>query len=672
MRRLAKFTLLSLAQITLLVACGTEPAGRVLSPSAELSATSHRGADREDEDDGGGGDPRFSEWSEPVHLGAVVNSASSEIGAELSLDGLSLYFGSDRPGGLGGVDIWVSRRACRECPWASPVNLGPNINSPEPDGGAALSPDGRLLYFSSARAGGEGGDDIWVSRRSNKKDDFAWGPPVNLGPVVNTGDHETGPVAVRGSGEGGGYTLYFVRGATLAGFDIYQVRVTRDGEALGEATPVAELNHPTLLDGDPVVRSDGRELLFWSTRPGGVGGADIWVATRPTVRDPWSTPQSLGLPVNTPGAELTPALSRDGRTLILSVGMNARPSLGRQDLWMSTRTRLDDGHSDAATYRADDDGDHAVGDPRPRFSAWSAPVNAGSVVNSEFEELMPFIARDGLSLYFSSFRPGGLGGPNDIWISRRRHIDAAWEEPKNLGAPVNSAFTDGQPALSRDGHLLYFTSNRPGGFGGNDVYVSRRRDNGEDLAWGDPVNLGSPVNTSAGEGSPTYFEDDATGTITLYFPSGRPGGLGGNDIYATTLLPDGTYSPPVPVAELNSPFDDQRPVIRRDGLEMFIASDRPGTLGGMDIWVSTRNSTSDPWSTPVNLGSLVNTANFDAGAALSFDGATLYFHSALRPGNVGTQRRFDIWMATRSRLKGPDKTDDRVNLSAARGVAPPR
>jgi len=105
-----------------------------------------------------------SEWSEPVHLDAPVNSAFRELGARLSPDELSLYFGSDRPGGLGAFDIWVSRRACLECPWEAPANLCPNINSFGGDGAPALSPDGLLLFFSGARAGGE---DIWVSRRSD-------------------------------------------------------------------------------------------------------------------------------------------------------------------------------------------------------------------------------------------------------------------------------------------------------------------------------------------------------------------------------------------------------------------------------------------------------------------------------------------------------------------------
>jgi hypothetical protein len=86
---------------------------------------------------------------------------------------------------------------------------------------------------------------------------------------------------------------------------------------------------------------------------------------------------------------------------------------------------------------------------------------------------------------------------------------------------------------------------------------------------------------------------------------------------------------------------------------MFIGSNRPGTVGGLDIWVATRKSTSDPWSAPVNLGPNVNSASIDAGPALSFDGKTLYFQSN-RPGGFGA---FDLYTTTRARLRGGDDRD---------------
>jgi len=286
-----------------------------------------------------------------------------------------------------------------------------------------------------------------------------------------------------------------------------------------------------------------------------------------------------------------------------------------------------------------------LSDAEDQFSDWSAPVNLGPVVNKGFSELAPYISKDGLSLYFFSKRPGGFGG-NDIWVSERASVDDPWEPPQNLGPNINTSSDENAPTLSLDGHRLYFASDRPGGFGRLDLYVSRRHNRQDNFAWGAPVNLGSGLNTNANEAAAAPFEDDITGTITLYFHSNRPGGIGGDDIYASTLNPDETFGPGDLVEELSSPFEDRLPCIRRDGLEIFLTSWRPGGMGWLDLWVSTRASTSDTWSTPVNLGPVINTAAVDSRPALSFDGTALYFHSN-RSGGFG---RVDLYVSTRSKL----------------------
>lgn len=291
-----------------------------------------------------------------------------------------------------------------------------------------------------------------------------------------------------------------------------------------------------------------------------------------------------------------------------------------------------------------------VAEAAPQWSAWSDPVNVGPPVNTSFAEQAPFVSKDGLSLYFTCVNcPGGFGG-FDIWVAQRASVNDPWGLPQNLTS-VNTSRDEFAASLSPDGHRLFFNSNRPDGFGGNDLYVSRRRDKRDDFGWQPPVNLGPGVNTAAGELQPAYFEDDATGTITLYFASNRPGGGGGSlldalQIYASTLQPDETFGPAVLVEELSSfGFSDQQPAIRRDGLEIFLSSNRPGTLGLLDLWVATRSSTSDPWSTPVNLGSVVNSPTIENGPKLSFDGTELYFHSD-RPGGLGG---IDLYRSTRTK-----------------------
>ena len=283
-------------------------------------------------------EPRFNssggaEWSAPVNLGPVVNSPAFDQNAAVSADGLALYFQSDRPGGVGGVDIWVTRRASRDSPWEPPVNLGPPVNTPSFDAGPSLSPDGHLLFIHSNRPGALGGNDIWVARRSGTKDEEDWETPVNLGPDVNTTDDENGADYV--ASDGGG-AIYFNRGnLALQLADLYRVGVKRDGRTEGPAQPVTELNAAGFNDAAPTLRADGREILFWSTRPGGLGASDIWMSTRQSANHSWSPPENAGPPLNTPSADQHPELSQDALTLFFA---SIRPgTVGIFDLWMSTR-----------------------------------------------------------------------------------------------------------------------------------------------------------------------------------------------------------------------------------------------------------------------------------------------------------------------------------------------
>lgn len=278
-------------------------------------------------------------WSEPVWLGPVLNSPARDWQPVLSTDGLRLYFHSDRDGGF---DIWMSRRDTPNCPWQTPVKLGPPINTDEyAEGDVGFTADGRILFFlRDGSPEGAGMGDIFMSRQKDPSDYLAWEEPVNLGPDVNTEWHESSPTYV--PNENGG-TLYFsrlVEGGPPTG-DIYKVAMSKDGRTSGPAVCVTELNEPAPIgDHAPTVRADGRELIFWSggaagSRPGGVGLADLWVSTRRSVNDPWSAPRNLGMPVNSPFAELVARLSHDGRTLFFT--SNRPGGLGLQDMWMSTR-----------------------------------------------------------------------------------------------------------------------------------------------------------------------------------------------------------------------------------------------------------------------------------------------------------------------------------------------
>jgi hypothetical protein len=283
------------------------------------------------------------------------------------------------------------------------------------------------------------------------------------------------------------------------------------------------------------------------------------------------------------------------------------------------------------------------------YSDWTTPVNLGPVINTAGDENRPAISKNGLSLIVSTNRPGGYGGL-DLWVSHRASVDDPWGPLQNLGPNVNSDSAESAPTFSPDGHRLYFHSAKTGGCGAIDLYVARRHDKRDDLGWEPAENLGCVVNSPYNDAGPTIFEDGHV--TTLLFTSTRPGGPGDFDIYQTTRIGDeGEFGTPTLVPELSGPFRDTRTTISRDHLELIMSSDvngRPNGIGGQDLWVSTRATTSDPWSTPVNLGPTVNTTFFDGAAALSFDGTTLYFFSN-RPGGSGGN---DIWMTTRTKLRG--------------------
>jgi hypothetical protein len=283
-------------------------------------------------------------------------------------------------------------------------------------------------------------------------------------------------------------------------------------------------------------------------------------------------------------------------------------------------------------------------------STWSEPVDLGPVINGPgFDNRRPAISSDNLSLFFSSNRLGGSPDTGPLWVSHRASVDDPWGEPQELGPAINdpSATQTGAPNLSTDQHWLFFHSDRTdlGSEGGFDIYASYRPDTHDDFGWRTPINLGTGVNTPYGDYGPCYFEDPTAGTTTLYFNSDRPGGLGDYDIYASKLEGFARFGPAVLVPELSSPYRDTRMAIRSDGLEMFLTSNRPGGLGtGLNIWVSTRASTLDPWSLPENLGAPINVDGYNDGApALSADGNTMYFYSN-RPGSLGAN---DLWMSTR-------------------------
>ncbi|MFC1633527.1 LamG-like jellyroll fold domain-containing protein [Planctomycetota bacterium] len=265
---------------------------------------------------------------------------------------------------------------------------------------------------------------------------------------------------------------------------------------------------------------------------------------------------------------------------------------------------------------------------------FGTPSNLGPTVNSSHSDGVPSISSDGLSLFFNSARPGGYGD-YDLWVTTRATTEGDWGTPTNLGATVNSSGSDGGPSISADGLTLFFASARSGGHGNFDLWVTIRATTEDD--WGTPVNLGPSVNSSYLDSVPCISGDN----LSLFFMSNRPGGSGGDDIWVTTreTIHD-DWSAPVNLGPtINSSTPDGFPYISDDGLLLFFTSFRAGGYGSADMWLAKWNTKDYTWDTPVNLGSVINSSMDELAVCISDNGSTLFF-SSRRSGGFGDQ---DIW-----------------------------
>jgi len=286
------------------------------------------------------------------------------------------------------------------------------------------------------------------------------------------------------------------------------------------------------------------------------------------------------------------------------------------------------------------------------FSAWAQAEKLDEVggnnseLNTPFLDGCPIQSPDGLSVYLASTRPGGHG-LLDIWVARRDSTSAPFGAPENLDSPVNSAADDFCPTPVRGGGL-FFVSRRvlPGSCGLGDIYFTRFN---PVHGWSEPVHLACAPegpNSTLDEQGPSYVE--VNGGAVLYFS--RSSGIVPGDIFASATLGDGSFGPAAPIAELNdAAANDIQPNVRKDGRELVFSSNRSGTRGGQDVWISTRDSLQDAWSTPVNLGAAVNTAAAESRPSLSWDAKALLFGRT--PGPEGMS---DIYITSRNRVTGSE------------------
>jgi Tol biopolymer transport system component len=259
-------------------------------------------------------------------------------------------------------------------------------------------------------------------------------------------------------------------------------------------------------------------------------------------------------------------------------------------------------------------------------SPFGAPVSV-SALNSSSGEDDPSLTADLLEIFFNSSRPGSQG--LDIWTAKRASVTSPWGPAQNV-TELNSADADNTPGVAADGLTIYIASNRPGGLGGNDIYVATRATRGD--TWSTP-QLVVELSSSDGELAPKPTPDLRWLVMTI----GTSNSVG---MYiASRSVPTAPWSTPVPVTELNSAAIDGDACLDPTATVLVFASDRPGGTGQSDFWIASRSSTTAQFGTPQPINEL-NSTSYDEDPWLSPDLKVIYFSSS-RNG------KSELFMATR-------------------------
>ncbi len=262
--------------------------------------------------------------------------------------------------------------------------------------------------------------------------------------------------------------------------------------------------------------------------------------------------------------------------------------------------------------------------------------NLGNSVNSTFPDYAPVVSADQQTLLFTSRRPETTGGQKDdegnyledIYISTK--TKTGWSKAMNIGSPINTNGNEATVGLSPDGQtiLIYKDDN-----GDGNIYSTTL----DGDIWSTPVKLNENVNTKYWEPSAFISADGRT----LYFTSNRPGGFGGRDLYTCKMTPEGDWGKAENMgAAINTPFDEDAPFIHPDGRTLSFSSNGHNTMGGFDIFTSLL-SDDGQWSEPVNVGYPVNTTDDDIYFVVSPDNRIGYF-SSFREGGLGEKDNYMV------------------------------
>ena len=243
------------------------------------------------------------------------------------------------------------------------------------------------------------------------------------------------------------------------------------------------------------------------------------------------------------------------------------------------------------------------------------PRNLGDSINSAVSEYYPTITLDGKKLIFTR----RVNNYNEDFYESAS-MDSQWTKAKALFGNINTTLNEGAQNVSQDGQWLIFTGcNFPDGFGSCDLYISFLGTEG----WSTPENLGQAINTESWEAAPSLSPDKRD----LYFASRRQDGYGGNDIYVSHRMQNGRWSPAENMGPvINTAGDESTPFIHADNQSLYFTSNGHKGYGGDDLFVS-RKTADGKWTIPENLGYPINTIENEGSLVIAADGKTAYYAS---------------------------------------------
>jgi outer membrane protein OmpA-like peptidoglycan-associated protein len=264
-----------------------------------------------------------------------------------------------------------------------------------------------------------------------------------------------------------------------------------------------------------------------------------------------------------------------------------------------------------------------------------------SIVNTIDNEYFPGTSADDQMLIYTRL----VSGQQEDFFYSLKQKDGKWGKPENMGSPINTGENEGTISLSPDGQYVFFTGcNRLDGVGSCDIYFSALDGN----TWKAPRNLGLPINSRSWESQPSLSFDGKT----IYFTSDRPGGFGGMDIWVSQYSKGKWTVPQNMGPEINTPGNEQCPYIAKDDQTLYLNSDGHVGMGGVDLFVARKNA-DGRWGKPENLGYPINTFADEICLVIGADGKNAFYVSK-RPGGAGglDLYEFDLYEKARPKKTG--------------------